>query len=88
MGLWIWFLVGIALGALLVLSLKRFVERLAPQDDEITAPTVVVGFFGRHLLLGLALYVAIRQDALAGVLLVAGIWVGRWGMILVGLKSS
>jgi hypothetical protein len=84
---WMWFLIGVALGAFLVLSLKHFVGRLTPQDGEVTYPRILIGFLGRHLVLALILVVAIRQDPMAGVLAVAGFWMGRWAMILLSLKA-
>jgi hypothetical protein len=87
MKLWMWFLIGVALGAFLVQSLKHFVERLTPQDGDMSYPRILMGFLGRHLVLAVILIVAIRQDPVAGILVVAGFWVGRWAMILLSLKS-
>jgi hypothetical protein len=87
MKLWMWFLIGVALGAFLVLSIKHFVARLAPRNGDITYPGIIMGFLGRHLVLAVILIVAIRQDPVAGILVVAGFWVGRWAMILLSLKA-
>jgi hypothetical protein len=88
MELWVWFLAGVALGVLLVLSLKRLVAQLDPEKAEVALPRVITGYFARFFVVVVALVIAIRYEALAGVLLVAGIWVGRTGMILFGLKSK
>jgi hypothetical protein len=85
--LWLWFLGGVALGVLLVLSLKRSVAHLTPEESNAALPRVVAGYFARHVVLVVALVLAIRHDGLAGVVMVAGFWVGRWAMILFELKG-
>jgi hypothetical protein len=81
--LWLWFAIGVALGVLLVRMLRHFVEKLNPGEADTGVPSFLTGCLARYLLIGIALVLAIRQDARAGVLLIAGVWIGRWGMLLI-----
>ncbi len=83
-----WFLIGVALGVLMVVSLKRTVGQLSPEEEGLVIPRIVVGYFARFFVIVGALVLVVRYDALAAVVMVGGIWLGRWGMILFGLKSK
>jgi hypothetical protein len=79
---WFWLLAGLLVGALNVASIARTVGKLRPEGNVRALSAVVSGFMLRLILSVLVLVVSLRQSAVAGLLAFAGIWFGRWTVLL------
>ncbi|HOU14948.1 MAG TPA: hypothetical protein PKZ84_17710 [Anaerolineae bacterium] len=78
MNVWLWLLVGALAGWLNVASIAGLVARLRPGGDVWAVSALAGGFAVRLGLAALVLSIALRQDALAGLLAFAGMWLARW----------
>jgi len=85
---WLWLLAGLLVSVLNVASIARIVGRLQPGGDVRALSSVVSGFVLRMVLIILVLTVALRQSAAAGLLAFAGLWLGRWVVLLFATKGS
>jgi len=74
----IWLLVGALVGLVNVFSIVRTVTRMRPGAPVVALWAVMGGFMARLALSLLALAVALRHNAAAGLLVFAGIWLARW----------
>lgn len=82
MSVWLWLLAGLLVGVLNVASIARTVGRLHPGGDVRALSSMVSGFVLRMVLIILVLVVALRQSATTGLLTFAGLWLGRWTVLL------
>lgn len=82
MSTWLWLLAGLLVGVLNVASIARTVGRLQPGGDVRALSSMVSGFILRMVLIILVLVFALRQSAVAGLLAFAGLWLGRWPVLL------
>lgn len=82
MNVWLWLFAGLLVGVLNVASIAGTVGRLRPDGDVRALSTVVSGFVLRLALWIVILVVALRQSAMAGLMAFAGIWLGRWPLLL------
>lgn len=87
MSTWLWLLAGLLVGVLNVASIARTVGRLQPGEDGRALSSVASGFVLRMLIIILVLTVALRQSAAAGLLAFAGLWLGRWTVLLFATKG-
>lgn len=87
---WLWLLGGLLVGALNVASIAGTVGKLCPEEgrsSSVASPMaalslIAVGFVLRLSLSALTLLVALRQSATTGLLAFAGLWLGRWTVLL------
>lgn len=79
---WLWLLAGLLVGTLNAASIAGTVGRLRPEGNVRALSAIVSGFMLRLILSILVLVVALRQSAAAGLLAFAGIWFGRWTVLL------
>jgi hypothetical protein len=79
---WLWLLAGLLVGILNVATIAGTVGRLGQGRDVRALSAVMSGFALRLALSILVLVVALRQSATAGLLAFAGIWLGRWTVLL------
>jgi F0F1-type ATP synthase assembly protein I len=79
---WLWLFAGLLVGALNVAAIAGTVSRLQRNGNVRALSSVASGFALRLLLSMLVLVVALRQSAAAGLLAFAGIWLGRWTVLL------
>ena len=87
MSVWLWLLAGLLVGVLNVATIAGTVGRLQHNDGGVHPPlaalfTIMGGFALRLALSIFVLVVALRQSAAAGLLAFAGIWLGRWTVLL------
>lgn len=88
MSIWLWLFAGLLVGVLNVVSIARTVGRLQPEGDVRALSSMVSGFVLRMVLIILVLVAALRQSAAAGLLAFAGLWLGRWTVLLFATKGS
>lgn len=84
---WLWLPVGFMVAALNVALLAGMVDRLRPGAEWRALSSFISGFALRLVLSLLVLMVALRQSAAAGLLAFAGLWVGRWTVLLFSAKG-
>ncbi|MFN2286284.1 MAG: hypothetical protein ACK2UQ_17845 [Anaerolineae bacterium] len=82
MSVWLWLLAGLLVGVLNVATIAGTVGRLGQGGELRALSTVMSGFVLRLALSIFVLVVALRQSAAAGLLAFAGIWLGRWTVLL------
>lgn len=86
MSVWLWLLTGFLVGGLNVAAIARTVGRLE-HNGHVRPPLATLfatirGFALRLALSAFVLVVALRHSAAAGLFAFAGIWLGRWTVLL------
>lgn len=85
MTVWLWLLAGLVMATLNAASIAGTVGRLRPEAGCPPAPALFLiagGFVVRLTLSALVLVVALQQSSAAGLLAFAGLWLGRWTVLL------
>lgn len=85
---WLWFLAGIAWGALATLTLRWTIGRLDHQAARGVLVLLGLGTLLRLLLAAGVLYAAVRQSILAAGLALTGMLVTRWALLLVWTRRE
>jgi hypothetical protein len=80
-----WFPIGLIVGTLSGLTLRRTVGRLRPDTSLAAFPLVALGFLLRLALSAGLLTVALRRGVAPGLLAFVGLWLARWITIYVTL---
>jgi hypothetical protein len=78
----VWLLAGVAVGLVNALTMVITVRHLSPTAPARGVHWTVAGMFARWVLTAAALMVAFRRGFEAGLLVLTGFWIARWGAIL------
>ncbi len=84
---WFWLPAGLIVAVLNVVSIAGTVGRLGPGGEGRALSSFVGGFTLRLALSVLVLVIALQQSAAAGLLAFAGLWLGRWTVLLFATKG-
>lgn len=79
---WGWFVVGMAVSVVQVLTQWWTVNRLQPDDGMAAVRWTMAGSLGRLLVTTVLLLTAFSYNITAGLLAFSGWWVGRWPLII------
>lgn len=79
---WGWFVAGIAVGLIQVLTQWWSISHLQPGSGLAGIGWMMAGVVGRLAITAVLLLVALSASVSAGLLTFAGWWLGRWPLLL------
>jgi len=82
MNSWLWLPAGFMVAVLNVALVAGMVGKLHPGGEGRALSSFISGFALRLVLALLVLMMALQQSAAAGLLAFAGLWLGRWTVLL------
>lgn len=78
----VWVLAGVGVGLVNALTMVLTVRNLSPTTPARGVHWTVIGMIARWVLTAALLMVAFRRGIEAGLLVLTGFWLARWGAIL------